>query len=426
METLTQPHVTAFTGARAGPVMVATDGLPQSRGALATARAIADQLHTTVRVIAVHPSIALMVPDGQLLLDPNVTASLRADLTRRVREQCSRVAEEEGASVDEFEVLNGDPARVISDVARDGHAQLIVMGLGRHELADRLFGDETALKLVRASGVPVLAVPEGSSSVPCHALVGVDFSEGSVHAAQAALRFLANGGVLELVHVVPRERLLFDAWVSQEDYLRFVRHSLTRFRARLTVPQRVRIEDVILRGDPARELLIYANRNDADLIATGSHGHGFITRLVVGSVTTKLLRTTSCAVLVIPSEMNHSDRTGAGTSATLDFERGRWSEVLDDFTRRNVGRRTRLEVDDPELGAQRQEGDYPLLGVTFDPVDQRVEIMVGELGAGQPHLSRSIGDVEAVDVLTNGDDQDVALRFRHGAGQTILTVLQQR
>src|SRR5881392_79726 len=94
METLTQPHMAALTGAGTEPVVIATDGLPQSRGALATARAIADQLHTTVRVIAVHPSMILMVPDGQLLLDPNVTAGLRADLTRRVREQCSRAAEE--------------------------------------------------------------------------------------------------------------------------------------------------------------------------------------------------------------------------------------------------------------------------------------------------------------------------------------------
>jgi hypothetical protein len=102
----------------------------------------------------------------------------------------------------------------------------------------------------------------------------------------------------------------------------------------------------------------------------------------------------------------------------------RWSEVLDDFTRRNVGRRTKLEIDDPEIGAQSQELDYPLLGVTFDPIDDRVEIMVGELGAGEPHLSRSVGDVHSLNVLTNRDGQDVALRLTHGAGQTILTLLR--
>ena len=129
-------------------------------------------------------------------------------------------------------------------------------------------------------------------------------------------------------------------------------------------------------------------------------------------------------MLVIPADSSHADRNGAAAGVTLNLERERWGSVLDDFTQANVGRRTRLEIDDPDLGAQAQEQDNPLLGVTFDPVDQHVEIMLGELGAGEPHLSRSVGGVDALDVLTDGDGHDVALRLRHGAGQTILTLLR--
>ena len=421
METMMQTHAATAAPAGTASILVATDGLPQSRGAIDMARAIAARMNGTMRVIAVHQSIALTVPDGQVLFDPDVTASLRADLTRRVREQCAR---DNGSPSDDCEILNGEPAHVISDLADDRHARLVVLGLGRHQLVDRIFGDETALKVARLSHVPVLAVPDGPVAMPRHAIVGIDFSEGSVRAAQAALRLLEAGGVLELVHVVPRERLLFDAWVSQEEYMRFVHHSLTRFRARLSVPDDVRVESIVLSGDPAKELLTYARRMEADLIATGSHGHGFVTRLVIGSVTTKLLRTATCPVLVTPPDVDHTDRVGAGANATLTIDPAHWSQVLDDFTRRNIGRRTWLEVDDPELGAQAQEGDYPLLGVTFDPVDHRVEIMLGELGAGEPHLSRSVGDVDALAVLTNSDGQDVALRLRHGAGQTILTLVR--
>ena len=423
MQTLIQPGVTVDSATRTDPIVVATDGLPQSRGALAMARALAGPLHGTINVVAVHHSMALMAPDGQLLVDPNVTASLRADLLRRVREQCTH-ADTDSAAIDEFEVLNGEPARVITEVATNRHAQLIIVGIGRHELVDRLFGDETALKVARSSHLPVLAVPDGDFTVPRHAVVAIDFSEGSVRAARAALRLLGDNGVLELAHVVSRDRLLFDAWVSQEEYMRFVRHSLTRFRARLAIPPGVRVDDVILSGDPARELLSHAGRVGADLIAAGSHGHGFVTRLVIGSVTTKLLRVSSCPVLVIPADGHQGDRRGAGANATLTLDQARWGEVLDDFTRRNTGRRTRLEVDDPELGAQMQEGEYPLLGVTFDPVDQHIEIMLGELGAGEPHLSRSVAGVDSLDVLTDRDDQDIALRLRHGDGQTILTLIR--
>lgn len=423
MQTITQSRGTGDSATRTDSIIVATDGLAQSRGALAMARALAGRLHATINVVAVHQSTALAAPDGQLLLDPNVSASLRADLTRRVREQCTR-SRADGEPAETVEVLNGEPARVISDVATSRHAQMIIVGIGRHELVDRIFGDETALKVARSSQLPVLAVPDDDFGVPRRAIVAIDFSEGSVRAARAALRLLGDGGMLELAHVVPRDRLLFDAWVSQEEYMRFVRHSLTRFRARLAIPAGVRVDDVVLSGDPARELLAHASGVDADLIAAGSHGHGFVTRLVIGSVTTKLLRMASCPVLVIPADGHQGDRRGAATSATLTLDATRWGEVLDDFTRRNGGRRTRLEVDDPELGAQTQEGEYPLLGVTFDPVDKHVEIMLGALGAGEPHLSRSIASVDSLDVLTDRDDQDIALRLRHGEGQTILTLIR--
>lgn len=423
METVVQTRVDAEPQSKPQPIVVATDGLPQSRGAVETARVLAKRLGSMVRVIGVFESPALVVPDGQLLLDPNVSASLRADLARRVHEQCTIIGED-GPRIDACEILSGEPARVVSESAAERNAQLIVLGIGRHELADRMFGDETALKVVRTSRMPVLAVPERSTVLPRHAVVGVDFSEGSVRAAQTVLRFLGDEGILELVHVIPRERLLFDAWVSAEEYTRYVRHSLTRFVARLTIPAGVRVADATLSGDPAKELLAHAKRSGADVIAIGSHGHGFVTRLVVGSVTTKLLRTATLPVLVIPADAFQTDQRDAANGVTLNLERSRWSSVLDDFTQSNAGRRTRLEVDDPELGAQAQEQDYPLLGVTFDPVDQRVEIMLGELGAGEPHLSRSIGGVDALDVLTDTDGRDVALRLRHGTGQTILTLLR--
>jgi nucleotide-binding universal stress UspA family protein len=423
METAIETRVATELATSSKPIVVATDGLPQSRGALKAARALAERFGSTMRVIAVYQSPMYVVPDGQMLLDPSVAESLRADLVRRVHEQCTLIGEK-GPHLDACEVLDGEPAHVISETAADTHAQLVIVGLGRHELVDRIFGDETALKVARLSQASVLAVPERGAEVPRHAVVGVDFSEGSIRAAQGALRLLAGHGLLELVHVIPRERLLFDNWVSEEDYTRYVRHSLNRFVSRLDVPKGVRVEEVILSGDAARELQSYASRAGADLIAAGSHGHGFVTRLVIGSVTTKLLRMANCAVLVIPPDSSQSDRNGAASHATLRLARARWREVLDDFTQSNVGRRTRLEVDDPELGAQAQEQDYPLLGVTFDPVDQRVEIMLGELGSGEPHLSRSVGDVDALDVLTDDAGHDVALRLHHGSGQTILTLLR--
>jgi hypothetical protein len=184
----------------------------------------------------------------------------------------------------------------------------------------------------------------------------------------------------------------------------------------------VTVEQHSCSGDTARELIAYADRQHADVIAAGSHGHGFITRIVLGSVTTALLRAAKTAVFVVPpTALPLRAMTIGDAGGTVHIEPSQWPVVLADFTRTNAGRRTRLEVDDPEIGAQAQEIDYPLRGVAFDPHDQRLEIMLGALGKSEPHLSRSIGNVSALDLLTDEDGNDIALRATHGTGQTMLT-----
>jgi hypothetical protein len=87
-----------------------------------------------------------------------------------------------------------------------------------------------------------------------------------------------------------------------------------------------------------------------------------------------------------------------------------------------VGRLAALEVDDPELGAQAQEHDYPFLGATWDHHDERVEIMLGDFQGTGRHLTRGIGGVTAIDVLRDEQGRDLILRVAHGTGQTILTL----
>ena len=70
----------------------------------------------------------------------------------------------------------------------------------------------------------------------------------------------------------------------------------------LDVPPGVAVEHVTLHGDAARELLTFAGDNNVDLITAGSHGRSAIGRLVLGSVSTKLIRGAHCSVLVAPAD----------------------------------------------------------------------------------------------------------------------------
>src|SRR4029078_11602825 len=100
----------------------------------------------------------------------------------------------------------------------------------------------------------------------------------------------------------------------------------------------------------------------------------------------------TCSVLTVPHAAAMTRlRTTVEPPVVKTLERPEWPRQHAEFTRRNVGRRGVLEVDDPELGAQAQEHDYPFLGATYDRHDGRVEIMLGELGDVQRHITRSNG-----------------------------------
>jgi nucleotide-binding universal stress UspA family protein len=422
MQTLQMPSTEPQQGIRASrvsPVLVATDGREQSDAALVAGRLFAEE-SDALRVVSVLAPMPVVSPEAAIPISPDVEASRRADLKRGVQIQMARAWGSD--ALGDVEVYDGDPATTVARLAHESNASMIVAGLGRHRVIDRLFGNETALRLIRVSAVPVLAVTNGLTHAPRRIVVAIDYSETSLRAARLALEVAASSATIYLAHVAPRDSTLYDwnGWGSS--YKQDAGEALQKIREQLRVPPGMILQRVVLQGDPATELLAFATSVNADLIATGSHGHGFVTRMLIGSVTTRILRCATCSVLTVPhSAAMTQARTTVEPPVIKALDRPEWSHSLDEFTKRNVGRRGVLEVDDPEIGAQAQEHDYPLLGASYDPHDGRVELMFGELGDVDRHLTRGIGSVARIDVLTDDRGRDIALRIAHGAGQTLLT-----
>jgi nucleotide-binding universal stress UspA family protein len=196
----------------------------------------------------------------------------------------------------------GPPARTIAQLAGEHGAQMIVLGLGRHNVVDRYFSAETALETVRLADVPVLAVARGlAEQLPHRAVVATDFGELSRRAAQAAARILRPYATLYLVHVRVPVGLPGGEWGGWgTDYASNAERLFERMRAELSAPPDVNVETVLLPGDPTTRVLELAESAPADLIAAGSHGQGFFARMVLGSVSTRLLRGARCSVLIVP------------------------------------------------------------------------------------------------------------------------------
>ena len=100
-----------------------------------------------------------------------------------------------------------------------------------------------------------------------------------------------------------------------------------------------------------------------------------------------------------------------------------WSTLLDGFTARHAGRRTVLELEDPLLGHQREQADYPLRGVAYDRRDHRVDIMLGEQASVDRHLTRMIAGPDTVRVIRDENGRERGLVVEHGPACTMLRLL---
>jgi hypothetical protein len=97
-----------------------------------------------------------------------------------------------------------------------------------------------------------------------------------------------------------------------------------------------------------------------------------------------------------------------------------WSAFLASYVRRNAGRRTRLAMDDPVLGAQWNEIDFPLRSISFDSRDNRIEIRLGEERGLESQLTHSIAEPCALEVRRGPAPGAEELCIRHANGCTLL------
>jgi nucleotide-binding universal stress UspA family protein len=68
------------------------------------------------------------------------------------------------------------------------------------------------------------------------------------------------------------------------------------------VSANLRIRKVVDAGQPYGAIVDCAENERIDLIVMSSHGRSGLSRMLIGSVTDKVLRAASCPVLVVPLE----------------------------------------------------------------------------------------------------------------------------
>ena len=81
-----------------------------------------------------------------------------------------------------------------------------------------------------------------------------------------------------------------------------IKEARERVVAYFSAAKSIDVDVLIDSGHPANRILERAAALPADLIVIGTHGHGGFERLVLGSVTEKVLRKATCPVTTVPPQ----------------------------------------------------------------------------------------------------------------------------
>jgi len=141
-------------------------------------------------------------------------------------------------------------------------------------------------------------------------LVPVDYSEPSRKALELALS-LDAAAELNVIHVWDRPSFVSEEMVVHKDGARHSLSELIRenaeremveFLASVNVPAGKQFAHHLVSGEPVSAILHEAAKPGYDVLVVGTRGRTGMTRLLLGSVTEKLIRLSPIPVLSVPCE----------------------------------------------------------------------------------------------------------------------------
>ena len=207
------------------------------------------------------------------------------------------VLEDAGADDARLRTAVGAIADVLLGVADDEDALLLVLGTtAAGALRSLLLGSVTEAVL-RSADRPVLLVPAGADGLaPGPVVAAVGGPRDAAWIPLAELLALARGGRLVLAHILEGDAADDDPALAEAE---------SRVEAfdpalRALGPTEALIETRVGFGDAGNRLLQLAHASEASVVVTGSHHHGRLHAVFLGSTARTLMRNADVPTLVCP------------------------------------------------------------------------------------------------------------------------------
>jgi nucleotide-binding universal stress UspA family protein len=214
------------------------------------------------------------------------------------------IVERDGGELKVIHVERGSPAETLRALAEQGEADLVVLGSTDHAALGSVAPGSVAEQLLHGARCRLVIAPKGyarqdhSQDRLRVVAVGYDgMAESQAALDEAATLARKFGASMRVIGVLtPTPAVATGAGGQAESGPDFQ----TRLhQAVATLEPELRALPVIEKGDPVKKLLEAAEMG-VDLLVLGSRGFGPVMRLLIGSVSSRVIRAAPCPVLVVP------------------------------------------------------------------------------------------------------------------------------
>jgi nucleotide-binding universal stress UspA family protein len=281
--------------ARYQKILVAFDGSAAGENALRQALRLACEEKCWVRVVTVAPPF-----EGELeltgvgdvheaILRPARAALARAEAIARESSALIRASLEEG-----------EASQRIVAVAEAERCGIVVMGRRGVSRLERVMMGSVTARVIGHSPVDVLVVPRDTRVGWGTVLVATDGSAHSAAAAARAVDFAASygGRVVALSVVDVPDEFHAEAPAVVDQLVEKARGYVAAVAAQARQAA-VDCTEAVREGASAARIVEVAREQAAGVIVMGSHGRTGLARLLMGSVTEKVIGHAPCPVLVV-------------------------------------------------------------------------------------------------------------------------------
>ena len=208
-------------------------------------------------------------------------------------------------------ILKGIPGEKIREFSRLRKADIIVMGKQGHGIIESMMVGSQTVKLLKSSHIPVLAVKSGDRDKEIKIgsiVVPIDLADENDSALNCALGLAGmTGAGVTAVYALRLDMYAQDMPAGALDIVikqskKELRDRAGKIKAKYDSARgtslKIDMKTKVIHGlSPAISVANYASKNNTDLIVINTHARTGLKRLVLGSVTERMIQESPCSVL---------------------------------------------------------------------------------------------------------------------------------